>query len=162
MRLRARHSRPRSPNPAGSLIFPVSILHLGLLLVAGAAWAQETVPLSSGRWNVVAGELTERYGRECLAGAAVLGDVEFENGIIEVDLVTDGSRSYPGVVFRLQSQENYERVYIRPHRAGLYPDAVQYTPVFNRVAGWQLYNGDGYTAGAEFPEGEFKNVDRIE
>jgi len=163
MRRRARRSRPRRPNTSvlsnrtstDFRFLPALIILLGLLLVAGKAWGQETVPLSSDRWNVLAGALTERYGRECLAGAAVLGDVEFENGIIEVDLAIDGSRSYPGIVFRFQSEENYERVYIRPHRAGLYPDAVQYTPVFNRVAGWQLYNGDGYTAGAEFPEGEW-------
>jgi sugar lactone lactonase YvrE len=62
-----------------------------------------------------------------------------------------GERSYPGILFRLQSEENYERFYIRPHRAGLYPDALQYTPVINKVAGWQLYHGDGYTAGAELP-----------
>jgi sugar lactone lactonase YvrE len=163
MRLRASRRHPRRPNilafsertPTGYLIIPIIVLVLGLLLVAGTAWTQEAVPLDSDRWNVAAGELTERGGRECLAGAAVLSDVEFENGIIEVDLLTDGSRSYPGIVFRLQSQENYERVYIRPHRGGLYPDAVQYTPIFNRIAGWQLYNGEGYTAIAEFPEGEW-------
>jgi hypothetical protein len=131
------------------------VLLLGFLLSADTASGQELVSLDSDRWNVAAGEVTERYGRECLAGAAVLGNVEFENGIIEVDVVTDGSRSYPGIVFRLQSQESYERVYIRPHRGGLYPDAVQYTPIFNRIAGWQLYNGEGYTALAEFPEEEW-------
>ncbi len=162
MRRRARRSRPRRPNTsvltyttlADRRVLRAVIIMLGLLL-AGSAWAQESIPFSSDRWNVLAGELTERYGRDCLAGTAMLGDVDFENGIVEVDLATNGSRSYPGIVFRLQSEENYERVYIRPHRAGLYPDAVQYTPVFNRVAGWQLYNGHGYTAGAEFPKGEW-------
>ena len=32
---------------------------------------------------------------------------------------------------------------------------MQYTPVFNGIAGWQLYNGEGYTAGVELPEGEW-------
>ncbi|MCP4713046.1 MAG: hypothetical protein GY869_30830, partial [Planctomycetes bacterium] len=33
------------------------------------------------------------------------------------------------------------------HRSGLYTDALQYSAVFNNIAGWQLYNGDGATAG---------------
>jgi hypothetical protein len=33
----------------------------------------------------------------------------------------------------------------------LYADAVQYTPVFNGLAGWQLYNGDGFTNSVLFP-----------
>jgi hypothetical protein len=167
MRPRAFRAHPRRPN------FSTTSVHsthhslrqkalLGLAILIGAllaliqtGQAQETVPLSSERWDLVAGGLTERHGRECLAGTAILGGVEFQDGIIEVDIAVDGSRSYPGLIFRLQSEEDYERLYIRPHRAGLYPDAIQYTPVFNRVAGWQLYNGDGFTAAAMFPEGEW-------
>jgi sugar lactone lactonase YvrE len=113
------------------------------------------VGFESERWTLVDAEMRNLYGRECLSGAAYLNDVEFENGVIEVDVAVDGARSYPGIIFRLQSEKSYERIYIRPHRAGLYPDAIQYTPVFNGVAGWQLYNGEGLTAPAEIPVEEW-------
>ena len=61
----------------------------------------------------------------------------------------------------MQSRDETERLYIRPHRAGLYADAVQYTPVFNGLAGWQLYNGDGFTNSVLFPLNEWVLV-RIE
>ncbi|UCC73428.1 MAG: SMP-30/gluconolactonase/LRE family protein [Gemmatimonadota bacterium] len=131
---------------------------VGVVLLATGAYAQEAVPFDSERWNVVGGEVMDHLGRQCFNGAAYLRDVQFEDGVIEVDVAVDGSRSYPGLIFRLQSEENYERLYIRPHRAGLYPDAIQYTPVINRVAGWQLYNGEGFTAGAEIPADEWLHL----
>lgn len=132
------------------------VMMLGALLLAAPANAQTgVVDFRSERWNLVDAEIANRYGRACLSGAAYLEDVEFENGVIEVDIAVDGSRSYPGLVFRMQSEADYERLYVRPHRAGLYPDAIQYTPTFNGIAGWQLYNGEGYTAGAEIPAGEW-------
>ncbi len=131
------------------------VLLLTLVPARGAVAQPEVVPFDSERWNVLTGEQTTRLGRECFLGAAYLNDLEFENGIIEVDVVVDRVRSYPGLVFLLQSEENFERLYIRPHRSPFYPDAIQYTPVINRVAGWQLYSGEGYTAGAEIPIGEW-------
>jgi sugar lactone lactonase YvrE len=109
----------------------------------------EIIDFQSDRWIKEDAEVVLHMDRTCLSGVAHLKDVSFTNGVIEVDIAMDGSRSYPGITFRVQSGENYERLYLRPHRAGLYPDAIQYTPVFNGVAGWQLYNGDGFTAGAE-------------
>jgi len=132
---------------------------LSLLFLATAASGQsEVIPFDSDRWQVVEGEVVHNWGGECFSGTAILPDVEFENGVIEVDIVVDGSRSYPGLAFRMQSDKDYERFYIRPHRAGLYPDALQYTPVFNHVAGWQLYNGPGYTAAVVLPENEWVHL----
>jgi sugar lactone lactonase YvrE len=132
---------------------------LGVVLLATGTFAQgDFVPFDSERWHVVGGEVRDHLGRECFSGAAYLADVGFEDGVVEVDVAVDGSRSYPGIIFRMQSEENYERLYIRPHRSPLYPDAVQYTPVINRVAGWQLYNGEGFTAGAEIPEDEWLHL----
>ena len=115
------------------------------------AAADETVDFGPDRWIFKNAEVKEYLGRTCLHGYALLKDVEFENGVIEVDLAVTGASSYPGLVFRVLSDRDYERIYLRPHRAGLYPDAVQYTPVFNGIAGWQLYNGRGFTAGSELP-----------
>jgi sugar lactone lactonase YvrE len=132
---------------------------LSLLFLATAASGQsQVIPFDSDRWQVTEGEIVHNWGGDCFSGTAILHDVEFENGVIEVDLVVDGSRSYPGLGFRMQSDSEYEWFYVRPHRAGLYPDALQYTPVFHRVAGWQLYNGPGYTAAAELPANEWLHL----
>ena len=69
-------------------------------------------------------------GRPALAGTAWLKDVVFEDGVIEVDVAAGRGRSYPAIIFRRQSEGEYEHVYLRPHRAGLYPDA---RPVRARV-----------------------------
>jgi sugar lactone lactonase YvrE len=129
-----------------------------LLLAAGSRTGVVAVEFGPDQWELGDAEVTSHLGRKCIAGAAHLKDVEFKNGVIEFDIAVDGSRSYPGIMFRVQSEGEYEQFYLRPHRAGLYPDALQYTPVFNGVAGWQLYHGDGFTAGAEIPIGEWVHV----
>ncbi len=153
------HARCLCRNRYAIFDLTLLIFLLAAVLVAGSANAQEDViEFDSDRWVVENGEMVNLFGRRCFTGAGYLRDVEFENGVIEVDLAVDGSRSYPGLIFRLQSPTDYERVYLRPHRAGLYPDAIQYTPVINGIAGWQLYNGGGYTAGAEIPSGEWMHL----
>jgi sugar lactone lactonase YvrE len=133
------------------------IRHEGILLVFLGmffwnGWAQERPDFASDRWITANAEIVEHLGRTCLMGTAYLKDVEFENGVIEVDIAVTGGRSYPGLIFRMQSPLNYERFYIRPHRAPFYPDALQYTHVINGVASWQLCQGEGFTASAEIPE----------
>jgi sugar lactone lactonase YvrE len=138
---------------------PITLLAVALCAPTTRIHAQlNVVDFGSDRWQMVDATIDTRLDRTCLSGAAVLPDVVFENGVIEVDLLTTGARSYPGIIFRMRSGTDYERFYIRPHRSGLYPDAMQYTPVINGIAGWQLYNGDGYTAGAEIPEDEWIHV----
>lgn len=115
-----------------------------------------TVAFSSSRWNKERARVEQHLGREALAGSAYLnGDVTTENGVIEVDIALSGARSYPGIVFRRKDARNFERIYLRPHRAGFYPDAIQYTPTFNGIEAWQLFNGAGYTAAREFPHDEW-------
>ncbi|MDX1636941.1 MAG: hypothetical protein R3281_03155 [Balneolaceae bacterium] len=68
----------------------------------------------------------------------------FSDGVIEVDVTTPLPRAFAGIIFRSQSPTEYEEVYIRLHKSGS-PDAIQYTPVFNNIAAWQLYGpGDGW------------------
>jgi len=132
-----------------------------LLIVMIAPLSQaDMAPFDSGRWVLYDAEITEHLGRQSLVGSAYLPDANFTDGIIEYDLAVDGSRGYPGITFRAVSAQAYENIYCRPHVPNR-PDALQYTPVFNGVAGWQLYNGPGFTAPVPIPAGEWIHV-RIE
>lgn len=129
-----------------------------IFFVIGAFAQEKIVDFESGQWVSTNAKIKEHLCRKSLVGLAYLRDIQLENGIIEVDVAVTGKRSYPGIIFRMQSLKNYERFYIRPHRASLYPDALQYVPVFNGIAGWQLYNGKGYTAGAEIPTNQWVHL----
>ena len=135
------------------------LLMCGILLASLPATSQteEAIDFESDRWKLVDAEVVEHLGRKSLLGIALLENVEFRNGVIEVDIAVDDSiRSYPGIIFRRQSDLDYERFYVRPHRAnGLYEDALQYVPVINGLAGWQLYAGDGFTAPIRMEGGEW-------
>ena len=113
------------------------------------------VPFDCGRWHLERADTVKHLDRLSLMGTASLDDVEFQDGIIHFSVAVSGKSSYPGVFFRVQSALNNERFYIRPHRAGLYPDALQYTPTINGIAGWQLYSGPGFTAPIELPVNEW-------
>ena len=116
--------------------------------------AQTTVPFMDKRWKIEGqGQMIEYYkGYECLylkGARATLPDVQFLNGIIEFDLCLTEQVSFSGFFFRQTSPGNYEEFYFRAQLSG-YPDAYQYTPVFNGDPAWQLYHdqfdgvNDGY------------------
>jgi hypothetical protein len=105
----------------------------------------------SGAWMITSGQVVDHLGRRALAGSATLNDVTFTDGIIEVDIAMDGRRCFPGIVFRAASDADSEIFYIRPHRPKNYSHALQYTPRFSGLTGWQLYSGQGFTAGADIP-----------
>lgn len=122
----------------------------------------QIVEFTSDNWELKDADVTEHLGRKSLTGYASLKNTVFENGIIEFDVATEHEkRSFPGIIFRLQKEGEYERVYLRPHRAGHYPDAIQYVPAFNGVDAWQLYSGKGFTAGLTLPSNQWVHV-RIE
>jgi sugar lactone lactonase YvrE len=128
----------------------------GPVRAGGAPGTPTAVPFTSEDWVKANAQVLEYAGREALMGFAYLKDVSFTNGVIEVDFYAEsGVRSYPGIVFRVQSQGNYEEVYLRPHRSPYYPDALQYCPVMNGIAGWQLYQGEGLTSLCDIPTEEW-------
>lgn len=109
------------------------------------------VPMDEEHWTLVSDEhkFEEYLGKPSLylpKGYAQLNEVDFHNGIIEMDIAFPEGRGFPGITFRIQDDKNYEEFYLRPHQSGN-PDANQYTPVFNGLSGWQLYHGEGH-AGA--------------
>ena len=135
-----------------------SLLACAMLLPASAIAQGDVIGFGSDRWILDSAEIVDHMDRKCLIGFAYLKDVAFEDGVIEVDVAVNGRTSYPGFVFRLQSEQEYESIYLRPHRADRYPDAVQYTPVFHGISGWQLYNGEGFTAGTSLPADQWTHL----
>ena len=100
-------------------------------------------------------------GKEAIrlrAGVIYRTDVEFENGTIEFDYLTDGTRSFAGIIFRIQSDSNFEEIYFRPHKFGQW-DALQYEPVFNRGTTWQLH--PHYNFKVDFPFNKWVHI-RVE
>jgi hypothetical protein len=127
-------------------------MHLVTALLAAAAIS---VPSDSPRWDLQGQAKTAEYlGRQCLlldGGAAILKDFELRDGVIDVDVATPANRGFFGIQFRIDGA-NGEWVYLRQHKSGL-PDAMQYTPVLNTGANWQIYNGPGFTGAVDIPKG---------
>ena len=128
-------------------------------LAAAAAPAQTpgalSLPPDSPRWELQGqAKPAEFQGRKSLlldGGAASVKDLEMRDGVIDVDVATPAKRGFFGIQFRLADQgANGEWVYLRQHKSGL-PDAMQYTPVLNTGANWQIYNGPGFTGAVDIP-----------
>jgi len=131
-----------------------AIFLLGTTLIS----AQEvlSVPSESPRWDLQGqAKATEYQGRKCLlldGGAAVLKDFEMRDGVVDMEVATPAKRGFFGLQFRLDTDgANGEWVYLRQHKSGL-PDAMQYTPVLNTGANWQIYNGPGFTGAIDIPK----------
>jgi len=115
-----------------------------------------SLPTESPRWDLQGqAKAVEYQGRKCLlldGGAAVVKDFELRDGVIDVDVATPAKRGFFGIQFRLTDDgANGEWVYLRQHKSGL-PDAMQYTPILNTGANWQIYNGPGFTGAIDIPK----------
>jgi hypothetical protein len=136
----------------------LTAISAGLLFGATLISAQEvlSVPPESPRWDLQGqAKATEYQGRKCLlldGGAAVLKDFEMRDGVVDMEVATPAKRGFFGLQFRLDTDgANGEWVYLRQHKSGL-PDAMQYTPVLNTGANWQIYNGPGFTGAVDIPK----------
>ena len=122
----------------------------------------ELIPFADERWQIDAAEaqVVEYQGHQALklrGGTAVLPELDVNNALVEFDIAVSQVRGFAGLVFRLQDQANYEHFYLRPHQSAN-PDANQYTPVFNGVAGWQLYHGEGYGTPVDYRFDQWMHV----
>ena len=121
-----------------------------------------TVPFDDNQWEIQAKEhkVLEYLGRQAFylkGGIAAVKDSRFTDGIIEFDIAFSGERGFVGVFWRMQDLDNYEEFYVRPHQSGN-PDANQYQPVFNGVAAWQLYHGEGYSAPTKYNFNQWNHI----
>ncbi|MEM1339116.1 MAG: hypothetical protein AAF634_06040 [Bacteroidota bacterium] len=139
-----------------------------LTLLAGIiAQAQDVVKASflAEAWDVDARQhrFEEYKGKKALYlenGRALLKGTSFTNGTIEFDIAFAQKRNFAGINFHIQDTLNYEEYYLRPHQSGNF-DAMQYTPVFNGNAAWQLYHGEGYWSAFQFRFNEWMHVKLI-
>ncbi len=129
----------------------ISLINTFIILISISVYSQSTmidVPFKETLWDFgnASYSLHQFMGEnsiELSQGGIAVKDVNFRNGTIQVDINFIEAFSFPGLFFRRQDPGNTESFYIRPHQSGN-PDAVQYTPVFNGLAGWQLYFGEGF------------------
>jgi hypothetical protein len=123
------------------------------------------VPLDSAAWGWAPGDVTdsEFRGRPCITFGdsvdliAPVAGVVLTDGVIELDVAVTDERAFHGVAWRVLDDDNYESFYVRPHQVGN-PDSIQYNPVFNGVASWQLYHDEGFWAAIDFPIGEWFTI----
>jgi hypothetical protein len=129
--------------------------------VSLSAAEAESFPADSPRWQLgPKAQVTDYLGRRCLAledEKATLKDFEITDGVIDVDMAGTETRGFYNISFRTQANGDGELVYLRAHKTGL-EDAQQYTPIFNGVGPWQIYNGPGFTAAVDIPKGVWFHV----
>lgn len=139
-----------------------TLFALILIFVFSAIIYSQVIPFNSDRWEIT-GRINKQekfMGKESLflqGGIAFIKDSNFKNGIIEYDVNFEKRRGFNGAIWRMQDLENYEEFYMRAHQSGN-PDANQYTPVFNGLAGWQLYYGDGHGAAVKYKFNKWMHV----
>lgn len=144
-----------------------NVIIVSLLMISGAVKAQDkvTATFQEDVWSIEAKnhEFNEYKGKKTLYldnGKARLKNTTFKNGIIEYDINFEKGRNFAGIHFRIQDALNYEEYYLRPHQSGN-DDSMQYTPVINGNAGWQLYSGEGYWSAFNHRFGEWMHVKLI-
>lgn len=145
-------------------IIIVAFSTAALLVCQASSMAQQVkhIAMTEANWQVQAKTYRfEQYlGQPSLylpSGIAELNHEVFHNGILEFDIAFSQMRGFPGITFRRQDAQNYEEFYVRPHQSG-HPDANQYTPVFNDMAGWQLYYGKGHGAPVTYHFDDWNHV----
>ncbi|HSE42514.1 MAG TPA: family 16 glycoside hydrolase [Acidobacteriota bacterium] len=141
-------------------VFLGTALFCQLLLSMNAF--SDIVPFESDRWEFQAAEskfvnYLDRPSIYLKGGLAIAKGSQFSDGIIEFDVAFSQERNFVGTFWRMQDRENYEEFYIRPHQSGN-PDANQYEPIFNGMAAWQLYYGEGYGAPVQYKFNEWNHV----
>jgi len=142
----------------------VHFLTAGILLAFMCNTSAQTinVPPTLEQWDTVGVNFTtETYmGKESIllkSGFISVKNADLRDGTIEADISFPQQRSFPGFAFRMQDNNNFENFYVRPHQSGN-PDAMQYTPVFNGQAGWQLYHGEGFSKAFAFKFDQWHHV----
>lgn len=145
--------------PTYVLFLAIGFVYLSL---SGPLAQEQPLAFGSSRWTMLdpGGRIMPYLGRESLyleRGIAIVPDANFSDGTIEFDIAIHGNPGFAGVVFRGQSPDAYELIYLRTNRSRQW-DALQYTPIFAGQEAWQLYAGEGYNGSAELPANRWVHV----
>lgn len=146
-----------------TLMKKIIILPLFLsLFVSTFTLAKQTFKPSDPAWSFSGQDVTTETidgveGIKIGRGQALLKELSVENGTIEFNMYMPQERAFAYLYFRGQSEQEFEEIYLRTHKSKA-PDALQYAPVFQRRAAWQLYHGENGTAAANFPANQWVPV----
>ncbi len=104
----------------------------------------KTVQFAGHDWRVTAqnAEVTTHMGREALSllkGRVWADDANITDGVISFDVAYHEHQVFIGAGWRADTVNSQEEMYFRGHLNNK-PDALQYTPVENRMSAWQLYS----------------------
>jgi hypothetical protein len=148
---------------------------IGLLLLTTGKYGYATnaviVPFDSDRWEFSNPDPThhriENYlGQPALTGMvgtpyydfeyATLKDVDFKNGIIEMDVAFPQLDAYTEIRWHSADRgqgrpvgKQCDKLYLRPEKSS-FSDAVQYAPIINGISNWQIYYLPDNTKAATF------------
>ncbi len=131
--------------------------------IAATAHAQAiTVPLTPSAWIASDTIRAETHlGRPSIyidRGAAIVGDADFRDGTIELDMAATARTNFMGISFHATTTDNSEVVFFRVNGSGT-AEAVQYGPALNgHGAAWQVYHGDGANAVASLAREQWIHV----
>jgi hypothetical protein len=133
-----------------------------LVLPLGLAGQARQIPFTDGGWEFQGThtKVESYHGKTAVrfqSGSAVYRDIAFQDGTIEFDLAVTPYRSFVYLKFRMESDSEYEDLYVRPHKS-MAPDAIQYSPVYQGASNWQLYHAAGYTGAAVLPPHQWIHV----
>ncbi|MBN2134451.1 MAG: hypothetical protein JW737_01850 [Acidobacteria bacterium] len=136
-------------------VFSLFVLVIVFITVPLITYSEE-LPWDSPKWEL-RGKEAEFLGQKAFIGSATLKDVEFMDGVVEVDIAFSGERTFAGINFHILSPTDFEEFYMRPHASGLY-NALQYASRFNGLTDWQLSHGRGGTAAYEIPANKWMHL----
>lgn len=126
---------------------------LGICFPLCSVSAQQQVPFDEANWEFEGEhQLTTYLGQPAVLlekGKITLKETTLRNGIIRYKVAFTPERGFVGIHVRMKDAANYEEFYMRAHQSGN-PDAMQYTPVHNGIAGWQIHVGEGYSGAHHF------------
>lgn len=138
---------------------------ISALLLGASAIAQDTLQYDGKTWQVAAADngavrVEQALGREALyisRGQAWRRDVDLQDFVLEYEYASTDQSGFIGVNWRAADENALEQFYVRPHQSGQ-PDAVQYLPVLNGIAGWQIYAGPNEAQATDLPAREWIRV----
>lgn len=81
--------------------------------------------------------------------------IELFDGVIEFDVAPTDQGHFCAVLFRRDSAETHENVYLRAHKSGNF-DAIQYAPHIKGSATWQIY--PEFNTLAELPRNRWTHI----